>query len=272
MSFPPALQRVGPPALAYLLARQCPSGGFCFYRTAHLNESNLSDTHHALAALALLGYGIPQRAQVRAFAAAFEPGEQPDALFHLAGIARLIDPGRALPAALSHAIGALTLAAPQREVLTAWLARACVVVRARQLAGLAPEPWLSDAVQRLVGEDGGVGLTPNLVDTAAVVELLDTRAVRPLPSALAAFVDSLQRPAIGFTMTPASQMSRLELVAAGVRACRAFRPECARVCAGLPGCTRRLRECAERVTRHRPDPCGAARTGGVAPSGETDSR
>lgn len=39
----------------YLLGRESPSGGFCFYRTDYLDEPSLFDTWHATAALGLLG-------------------------------------------------------------------------------------------------------------------------------------------------------------------------------------------------------------------------
>jgi hypothetical protein len=41
-------------ACRYLLGRQSPTGGFCFYRSEYLDEANLFDTWHAVAALALL--------------------------------------------------------------------------------------------------------------------------------------------------------------------------------------------------------------------------
>lgn len=48
-------------ARSYLLGRQSDNGGFCFYRSEHIDEPNLHDTYHAvMAALALLGADVPR--------------------------------------------------------------------------------------------------------------------------------------------------------------------------------------------------------------------
>ena len=47
-------------ATAYLRGRQSYNGGFCFYRFEYLDEPNLRDTYHAIAALTLLGAEVPR--------------------------------------------------------------------------------------------------------------------------------------------------------------------------------------------------------------------
>ena len=52
-------------AVAYLVSRQCQDGGFCFYRSDLLEESNLADTCHVVAALGFLGHPIPREDRLR---------------------------------------------------------------------------------------------------------------------------------------------------------------------------------------------------------------
>lgn len=47
-----------------IAGRQCEGGGFCVYRNAYLEEPNLSDTWHALAALKLLDVAVPRAGEV----------------------------------------------------------------------------------------------------------------------------------------------------------------------------------------------------------------
>jgi len=53
-------------ATAYILGRQCPQGGFSFYRTPQwgVEEPNALDTYAAVAALRLLGVEVPQAQRI----------------------------------------------------------------------------------------------------------------------------------------------------------------------------------------------------------------
>jgi hypothetical protein len=211
-------------AADYVVSRQCPDGGFCFYRTEQVNESNLADTAAGLDVLGRLGRDVPNRDAVRRFVSAFRRATQPEMLEHVDAIAQVLDPGAAAAAEWLAAVDALHLAPPPprgSDEVSTWLARAAAVVRLGQRVGqLARWHWLAAAVGELA-DGGGFGAVPNLPDTLAAVQILDALGVAA-PAATAEFVDRLQQPGIGFTMTPESRMGRLELVAAGVACCRAL--------------------------------------------------
>lgn len=73
-----ALQR----ASAYLLGKQSPQGGFCFYRGYYLEEPNLADTWHGLAVLRnLLHAELPQWKRHAEFVVSQTVEPQPFALY-----------------------------------------------------------------------------------------------------------------------------------------------------------------------------------------------
>ena len=213
-----ALQRAGD----YLLGRETPSGGFCFYRWGGIEEPNLSDTDHALTALRLLGRTVPDPSTVRAFAARFRPTAQPDSLMRLLGIELALgrdpldDPG------LRRSIDALRWSeVPPADSthVEGWLRRTRLVAALRQRVGL---PLDSDRLTTALGRlmhGGGFGSTPNLIDTHVALEIADLCG-RPLRrDDVRGFVDAVQIPAHGFTLTPSSRMGRLDLVVSGIACC-----------------------------------------------------
>ncbi|WP_449425497.1 hypothetical protein [Rhodanobacter lindaniclasticus] len=70
-------------ARAYLLERQSPSGGFCFYRGYYAEEPNLSDTWHAIAVLiGLLGVDLPEKNSHASFVIGQPIAPQPLLLYY----------------------------------------------------------------------------------------------------------------------------------------------------------------------------------------------
>lgn len=210
-------------AVAYLLSRQCTRGGFCFYRTEGLDEPNLSDTYHALAALSRLGLQLPNRHRMRAFSGRFPRSRQPSDLFHLTAIARLLEPRYAPDADIRSRIDALRISpAPPGEStrLTPWLRRTSLVVRLKQDCGTAFDRGRAAARLRRLLHDGGFGPGPNLVDTRLAIEILRRCGAQLPPPGTLEFVDRLQVHGCGFTNTAASWTARLHVVAAGVACCR----------------------------------------------------
>lgn len=213
-------------AAEYVLARQCPDGGFCFYRTQDLNEPNLADTYHALSVLRLLGREVPRCEQVLSFSSGFPGRSQPDDLYHLTGIALLTQAEAPVLSAYREPSMALSLAPPphrQSTEASAWLTRArTVVLLKRRLGVLAHSQGLCPIIVSLM-HDGGFGPGPNLLDTLSAIEILAAHDVPLAMPGLARFIDELQHPSCTFTMTRTSRMERLELVAAGVACCRVLK-------------------------------------------------
>lgn len=213
-------------AAEYMLGRQCPDGGFCFYRTKDINESNLADTYHALSVLRLLGREVPRREQVLSFLHGFPGRSQPDDLYHLTGAAMLAHAEAPVLSAYREPSMALTLALPphrQSIEVSAWLSHArTVVLLKRRLGVLTHSQGLCAIIVSLM-HDGGFGPGPNLLHTLSAIEILVAHDVPLAMPGLASFIDKLQYPSCSFTMTRTSRMERLELVAAGVACCRALK-------------------------------------------------
>ncbi len=213
-----ALQR----AADYLVARQTPSGGFCFYRWGGIEEPNLADTDHALSALQRLDLPVPNADRVAAFADRFRGSAQPDALLHLVGIDRALGRNPAADAALCGVVAALSPpASPQVDggPVDVWLRRVRLFVDLRRRVGVAcdGERLLADLERLLHG--GGFGTPPNLIDTRTALEIADCCG-RPLRrDDIRQFVDALQVPVLAFTSTLTSRMGRLDLIASGVASC-----------------------------------------------------
>lgn len=219
VSITDALQR----AADYLLGRQTPSGGFCFYRWGGIEEPNLSDTDHALAALLLLGRSLPNPGRVAAFLDGFAPSPQPEALMHLIKIGKALGRSPLHDEMLRRCVEELPWSTPPGATSTqieGWLRRTRLIAALRRNMDLVIDGEHLVADVNALVHGGGVGSTPNLIDTQLALEISELCG-RPLRRGdVRDFVDSLQIPVLGFTSTPTSRMGRLELVASGVASCR----------------------------------------------------
>jgi hypothetical protein len=206
-------------AAEYLLGRQCAEGGFCFYRCEYLEEPNLADTYHAVAALSLLGRALPRAADVIAFVERFPPSAQPSHLYYIAETRRLVDSGFQPNERLACAIRGLRLTEPPSPShLSDWLQRTRLVAR---LKGDFADRLDIDIVRRMLErvEHGGFGSRPNLCDTRLALEILDACGrVQALP-AIAPFVERLQGKPFGFTNTLVGTTATVDTIFAGVRSC-----------------------------------------------------
>jgi prenyltransferase beta subunit len=207
----------------YLLGRQCPQGGFCFYRSEHVNEPNLADTYHAVRALALLGLQGECGAGVREYLHGLAPSPQPWDLYHLTGTWRALDPAWEPDDAVRARIAGLQVgpAPDARSVhLGGWLERTRLVLRLRRdFAATFDCDGIARGVVAL-RHDGGFGDGPNLIDTWTALDVLQLCAATPAPDGEAQFVRGLQVPTFAFQATPAACIGRLELVWAGINCCR----------------------------------------------------
>ncbi|MDD2675902.1 MAG: hypothetical protein PHP75_00310 [Methylacidiphilaceae bacterium] len=165
----------------YVVGRQCRDGGFCFYRSDYIEESNLYDTGFALATLRVLGRMPPRRGELESWFAA-----QRDPLCRNASLAALwsyergvrllgLKPAREIRETVVRCI-ATVVPLPSREELKSWDASA-LLRDLFQMAKLSawscsppPAPWrqrLSALLEALRGESGAFPKDhENLVDSA----------------------------------------------------------------------------------------------------------
>ena len=205
-------------ARAYILSRQSRSGAFCFYKTEHVDEPNLHDTHHAVAALALLGVDVPRVELLGQFLNSFLSCE-PHTLYYrvfaldLLGCSSLVG---------AQPLAEAALGVPRATVRTAtsgWLETTLkVLLLKRRVGDFRDRPDLIQFIDGLKA-DGGYGDKPNLWDTYLSLTILALLANRPPEAATAAFVDRLQVPSFGFTLTGDSLLGSLDIVYAGMKCC-----------------------------------------------------
>jgi hypothetical protein len=207
-------------AADYLRGRQSADGGFCFYRWMGVDESNLHDTWHAVAALALIGVAVP-RADATATSLDGYTTLVPEAIYQRAFTLDRLGMASRLSGRDREAIGKLDPAAlPSGNVPTT--ARFKTLLRVlclrQRFAPLTPAATIADGIVRQQHE-GGWGDKPNLDDTWLALAILHTLNAPAARSAACDFVDAVQVPSFGFTATRDSMAASLETIRAGVGAC-----------------------------------------------------
>lgn len=232
-------------AAAYIRTRQSPCGGFCFYRYRSVDEPSLGDTYCAVAALRLFGIEVPNARKT----ADFVSQAQVFGLTYLYFGAFTLD-----HLSLGSRIGEESLELIQRLPITlpeasqsidasGWLESARKTIRLQKrfapntLEGaaegetlsrrLAPAAFTARSENRHAQvaafmadlmKRGGLGVHVNLWDSCLALSVSALLRLRPSQE-IAAFVDSLQHPSVGFMMTPNSAMTSLDVVYAGARCC-----------------------------------------------------
>lgn len=210
-------------AITYVLARQSPSGGFCFYRTTYVDEPNLADTWHAVVTLSHLGQDIPHIEALHDFVVSvIRDSYQPATLYFGVETLQLLDASFHADHKLRDRIASLSISAAPMQAggqVRGWLERTRLIVRLkRRVETLAESDAIADRVMGLQ-RDGGFGARANLWDTWLGLDILAQCDVSQPPFGAEAFVDSLQDPAQGFTATRQGRMTSLEVIAAGVQSC-----------------------------------------------------
>ncbi len=228
---PSALQH----ARDYLLEKQSPGGGFCFYRGYYLEEPNLSDTWHGVAALTdLLGVELTKRKAHADFVIGRPVEPQPFSLYYR--IRCLLALQISDPAAdeVAQAVEALRLSLPdpaQPQQLGAALQQLHCVLWLRKYLGMhTADEHLAQEVLSMANEDGGYGDPSNLLDTADAIALLELCGAT-LPPTTREFVSSMADPQFGFRLTATSRSPNLETVHAGAASCRRLAMDVAHVAA-----------------------------------------
>lgn len=208
-------------ATEYLLSRQTDAGGFCFYRCDYLDDANLLDTYHAIAALTLLGEQMPRVDAVVQFLAHVAPLEL-NALYYCTGSLDLLGHAASIDADWIQRIRQMRITsfpAKKSGAFGGWLASTRRILRMqRRFAQLQQD----DRIVRFIEAqriDGGYGDKPNLCDTYLCLSILDLLTTRIARDDTQAFVDSLQVPSFGFTATRDSQLANLDVIQAGTKSC-----------------------------------------------------
>jgi hypothetical protein len=207
-------------AVGYLHGRQSFNGGFCFYRWQGVDEPNLHDTWHAVAALTLVGTEVPSADETASSLDGYM-ATSPEALYQrafaldrLGCVSRLGGQDFQRIRDLQPA-AALASNAPIGARLGAVLHILCLQ---RRFAVLQPDAAIVDDLVAL-RRDGGWGDKPNLGDTwrgLAILHMLETGVP---PEDTRDFVDALQVASLGFTVTRDSLAASLDTVCAGFGAC-----------------------------------------------------
>ena len=215
----PALQH----ARDYLLEKQSPDGGFCFYRGYYLEEPNLADTWHGVAALTeLLDVELPKPGKHAAFVFGQAVEPQPLALcYRIRTLLALhtVDPASA---EVERAVAALQVSLPdpaRPHLLGAALQRLRRILWLRRHVGLdTPTDDLAQAIRDVANEDGGYGAPSNLLDTADAIAVLTFCGAAPAPGTRE-FVSSMADPQFGFRLVARAPSPNLETIHAGASSC-----------------------------------------------------
>jgi hypothetical protein len=208
----------------YLLSKQSPGGGFCFYRGYYLEEPNLADTWHGVAALTELLRVVPaERDEHAGFVARQAVEPQPFALYYRLRSLLALKVADPMQAEVARAVAALHVGLPDAarpHLFGAALQRLrCVLWLRRHLGMEDATEGVAEAMHAMANADGGYGVPSNLPDTEATVAVLALCGAMPRP-ATGGFVQSMADPQFGFMLTATSRSPNLETVHAGVASCR----------------------------------------------------
>jgi hypothetical protein len=206
----------------YLFGRQSPSGGFCFYRSTYLDEPNLSDTWHAVAALALLGEQPPHAETIVHFVCMQPPGKQPYALYYRTftlDALSSVDPDHAAVAESVHALSLNLHDLARHPGLSGQLERLLLTLRLKIYFDMefATED-ISRAILGLEHPNGGFGTPPNILETSLALGIL-ALCGQEASSYTMGFVARLEGPGYAFRLTENSLSPNLETVCAGIECC-----------------------------------------------------
>lgn len=196
----------------YVRSRQSPSGGFWFYRSHLIEEPNLAGTYHAVASLRLLGVEPPQRERIAEFAARAAIYGPTYCYFQWMTL-DLLGLATQFPRPSSERVAELAITAPDasRRVAThARLESTLQILTLQQALGISDDypPALEFLKSHNLG--GGFGDSPNLGDTSLALRIMVMPGALDAERDIAACVDLLQRPAIGFATAPHSSACRCD--------------------------------------------------------------
>lgn len=207
----------------YLLEKQSPGGGFCFYRGYYLEEPNLADTWHGVAALTdLLAVELPERDKHAGFVVGHAVEPQPLTLCYRIRTLLALHTKDPASAEVERAVAALHLSLPdpaRPHLLGVELQRLRHTLWLRRYVGV--DTATNDLAQAILGvanEDGGYGVPSNLLDTADAIAVLALCGAEPTPTTRE-YVTSMADPQFGFRLVARAPSPNLETVHAGASIC-----------------------------------------------------
>jgi hypothetical protein len=213
-------QAAVPRAVDYLRGKQSYNGGFCFYRRGPVDQPNVKDTYHAVAALALAKRQIPRADEVVRYLNRVDTRDA-GALFYYAFALDCL--GRSADIQKDKGAQILRRLPEQRHSdsrvpAESWLESTLkTVLLKRRFAEVVNASEIIRSLVNLKHAQGGYGTKPNLEDTCTGIRLLDALCDHSVERQdTRSFVDSLQKPSIGFTATSDSLYTNLAIIAAGV--------------------------------------------------------
>lgn len=233
MSAATLLRQVAPPdprlidacdrARAYLLERESAQGGFCFYRTADLEEPNLFDTWHAVAALAQLGEKPVRQERLIRFVMGRGVAGELYLLYYRTRILHALGVEDAERAAVRALVSGLALRPPEETDAAAFsstLERLRMTLWLKRHAGTPfPARRIAQALRAVEHPKGGFGVPANLLDTRVALAVLAS-CREPVARRTSEFVSRTAVPGLGFRLTDDSLTSSLETTCAGLACAR----------------------------------------------------
>lgn len=208
-------------AAEYLRGRQSRDGGFCFYKTEYVDEPNLHDTYHAVAALTLLGEAVPRVDELVRFLDHY-PLCGLNYLYFYAFTLDLVRRAMLVDAHRRAQIRDLPVTVPPAGSGTdtgAWLEGTLRTLQLKQrFAELGNYPDVMDFINGLKVR-GGYGAKPNLWDTYRCLSILTLLGDHQAREDTRAFINRLQMPSLGFTLTEDSLTANLDIIYAGMECC-----------------------------------------------------
>ncbi|HBW57316.1 MAG TPA: prenyltransferase [Oscillatoriales bacterium UBA8482] len=231
-------------AIQYLSSKQCTNGGFCTYKMEYLEEPNPRDTFFAVSSFQLIGRDIPHRHQVKAYlhqvlgdlqTRLFSPDKILSQIHSKTPIVHsayafnyLYFPLYALyqmdeldlDESWLHILESLEIVLPEAiypnesGANLPWLLRK---VRTKKLGAIIGDRQQIIEFVLSLKNQGGFAIQPNIIDTYWSLALL-----KELDSSLSQmddtrqFIQRLQVPQTGFTLTESGILTHIEVVYAGI--------------------------------------------------------
>ena len=207
-------------AMGYIVGRQCMDGGFCFYREEYIEESNLADTFHALAALQLGKAAVPRKERVQRFLLDSAPTTLTSLFFAIIGLALV---GQSIPQEWGKQIASRSPQKPEAdsaEFVSSWLEETARLAELQPMSARRGPMWEAVRLSDLE-RDGGYGRHPNLWDTWQALRIMALLGRAP-DAATRDFVDDLQDEDMGFRTAPHAGATNVDAILAGLKCCEAL--------------------------------------------------
>jgi hypothetical protein len=214
--------------LNYLMSRQTPDGGFCFYRAYGVEESNGKDTYSAVAGFLCLQAPVPDAKKLLAWLHRLQDNQGGYANFSMGWFA--LETLRLLNAKPLHDPEAFLQAEHDRFLSIDWCTRTMewsslllslsrLTIQMEQSALIASTSFIakvSALIDSLQGQHSGYGRpAENLLDTYRVAILADCLTFEP-PTKILEFAELCGDDVFGFRQVPAGSANSLAVVHAGI--------------------------------------------------------